>query len=84
MMYQLAEEKVFAILSLKAYLRYDIRTVNTSGLKDRTIKPLKVSLHQVPATGKLFMNNLIPANPSPSDYITEADMIEFFQSGREC
>lgn len=52
-------------------------SVNTSGLKDRTIKPLKVSLHQVPTTGKLFMDNLIPANPSPSDYITEADMIEF-------
>lgn len=66
-----------AILSLKRIYAMISVSVNTSGLKDRTIKPLKVSLHQVPATGKLFMNNLIPANPSPSDYITEADMIEF-------
>ena len=69
--------KGFAILSLKRIYAMISVSVNTSGLKDRTIKPLKVSLHQVPATGKLFMNNLIPANPSPSDYITEADMIEF-------
>lgn len=66
-----------AVLSLKRIYAMISVSVNTSGLKDRTIKPLKVSLHQVPATGKLFMNNLIPANPSPSDYITEADMIEF-------
>ena len=66
-----------AILSLKRIYAMISVSVNTSGLKDRTIKPLKVSLHQVPTTGKLFMNNLIPKNPSPSDYITEADMIEF-------
>lgn len=66
-----------AVLSLKRIYAMISVSVNTSGLKDRTIKPLKVSLHQVPATGKLFMNNLIPANPSPSDYITEVDMIEF-------
>lgn len=66
-----------AVLSLKRIYAMISVSVNTSGLKDRTIKPLKVSLHQVPATGKLFMNNLIPANPSSSDYITEADMIEF-------
>ncbi len=66
-----------AVLSLKRIYAMISVSVNTSGLKDRTIKPLKVSLHQVPTTGKLFMDNLIPANPSPSDYITEADMIEF-------
>ena len=66
-----------AILSLKRIYAMISVSVNTSGLKDRTIKPPKVSLHQVPTTGKLFMNNLIPKNPSPSDYITEADMIEF-------
>lgn len=64
----LSLERIYAMISV---------SVNTKGLIGRTITPTKVSLHQVPATGKLFMDNLIPANPSPSDYITEADMIEF-------
>ena len=40
--------KGFAILSLKRIYAMISVSVNTSGLKDRTIKPLKVSLHQVP------------------------------------
>ena len=66
-----------APLSLKRIYAMISVFVNTSGLKNRIIKPLKVSLHQVPTTGKLFKDNLIPTNPSTSDYIAEADMIEF-------
>ena len=56
--------KGFAILSLKRIYAMISVSVNTSGLKDRTIKPLKVSLHQVPATGKLLslihISSLLP------------------------
>ena len=67
----LSLERIYAMISV---------SVNTKGLIGRTITPTKVSLHQVPATGKLFMNNLIPANPSPSDYITEADICLLYTS----
>ncbi|WP_455635985.1 fimbrial protein [Parabacteroides sp.] len=65
------------VLSLKRIYAMISVSVNTTGLTNRTITPTKVSLHQVPAYGKLFTKNLIPVNPSASDYIENVEEIAF-------